>query len=162
MIGRWDTRLWRNAPDRDWAVSANHSVWPPLNAPVEFKPPAWRYPDDYVGLKPGYIKQASLGWYMSHCGGTQRAIAVFLSLRVLAGLAFRRSHIDSAEERQDSHSVDLRCRRCPVFDPSSATIRYTRPFGTLRYVRRNGLSSMIFPEDLISFVMHRGHQYRIH
>lgn len=65
-IGQWDTRLWRNAPDRDWAVSANHSVWPPLNAPVEFKPPAWRYPDDYVGLKPGYIKQAPLGWYTSH------------------------------------------------------------------------------------------------
>jgi alpha-mannosidase len=39
-IGQWDTRLWRNAPDRDWAVSANHSVWPPLNASVEFKPPS--------------------------------------------------------------------------------------------------------------------------
>jgi alpha-mannosidase len=65
-IGQWDTRIWANAPDRDWAVSANHAVWPPVNSPSEFKPPAWRYPDDYVGLKPGYIKQAPLGWYASH------------------------------------------------------------------------------------------------
>lgn len=65
-IGQWDTRIWAKIPDRDWAVSANHAVWPPLNSPSEFKPPAWRYPDDYVGLKPGYIKQAALGWYASH------------------------------------------------------------------------------------------------
>ena len=65
-IGQWDTRIWKNASDRDWAVSANHSVWPPLNSTSEPKPPAWRYPDDYDGLKPGYIKQAALGWYASH------------------------------------------------------------------------------------------------
>jgi alpha-mannosidase len=65
-IGQWDTRIWTNTPERDWAVSANHTVWPPLHAPNESKPPAWRYPDDYVGLKSGYIKQAPLGWYASH------------------------------------------------------------------------------------------------
>jgi alpha-mannosidase len=65
-IGQWDTRIWTNGPDRDWAVSANHPVWPPLHSPSESRPPASRYPDDYVGLKPGYIKQASLGWYASH------------------------------------------------------------------------------------------------
>jgi alpha-mannosidase len=65
-IGQWDTRLWKDAPDRDWAVSANHAVWPPLSSSKNPKAPAWRYPDDYVGLKPGYIKQASLGWYASH------------------------------------------------------------------------------------------------
>ena len=65
-IGQWDTRIWKNIPDRDWAVSANHAVWPLLLSPSESRPPAWRYPDDYVGLKPGYIKQASLGWYASH------------------------------------------------------------------------------------------------
>jgi alpha-mannosidase len=62
-IGQWDTRIWTNTPDRDWAVSANHTVSP---SPSESRPPAWRYPDDYVGLKPGYIKQAPLGWYASH------------------------------------------------------------------------------------------------
>jgi alpha-mannosidase len=62
-IGQWDTRIWTNTPDRDWAVSANHAVRP---SPNDFKPPAWRYPDDYVGLQPGYIKQAPLGWYASH------------------------------------------------------------------------------------------------
>jgi alpha-mannosidase len=64
-IGQWDTRIWKNAPDRDWAISANHAVWPPLNSPSDSRP-AWRYPDDYIGLKPGYIKQAALGWYASH------------------------------------------------------------------------------------------------
>ncbi|WP_255462272.1 glycoside hydrolase family 38 C-terminal domain-containing protein [Granulicella sp. WH15] len=64
-IGQWDTRIWTNTPDRDWAVSANH-VSSSLRSPNESKPPAWRYPDDYVGLKPGYIKQAALGWYASH------------------------------------------------------------------------------------------------
>jgi alpha-mannosidase len=65
-IGQWDTRIWTNAADRDWAVSANHPAWPPVPLPSEFKPPAWRYPDDYVGLKPGFVKQAPLGWYASH------------------------------------------------------------------------------------------------
>jgi alpha-mannosidase len=65
-VGQWDTRIWKNAPDRDWAVSANPAAWPPLAVPSAYKPPTWRYPDDYVGLKPGYIKQAPLGWYASH------------------------------------------------------------------------------------------------
>src|ERR1700691_5407272 len=29
FIGQWDRRLW-NLPPRDWAVSANHAVWPPV------------------------------------------------------------------------------------------------------------------------------------
>jgi alpha-mannosidase len=65
-IGQWDTRIWKNAEDRDWAVSANHTVWPPPPSTSTYKAPPWRYPDDYVGLKPGYIKQAPLGWYASH------------------------------------------------------------------------------------------------
>jgi alpha-mannosidase len=65
-IGQWDTRTWTNAEDRDWAVSANHPVWPPVAATGAYKAPAWRYPDDYVGLTHGYIKQAALGWYASH------------------------------------------------------------------------------------------------
>jgi alpha-mannosidase len=65
-IGQWDTRIWTNTPDRNWAVSANRPVWPPLHSPSEDRPPAWRYPDDYIGLKPGYVKQAPLGWYVSH------------------------------------------------------------------------------------------------
>jgi alpha-mannosidase len=65
-IGQWDTRLWKNSSDRDWAVSADHPVWPIPRSATESRPPAWRYPDDYIGLKPGYIKQASLGWYASH------------------------------------------------------------------------------------------------
>ncbi len=64
FIGQWDTRVWKNEPVRDWAFSANHQPWPP--------PPDWpkgwspRYPDDYVGLRAGYVKPAELGWYASH------------------------------------------------------------------------------------------------
>ena len=78
FIGQWDTRLWKPEPDvilgqnparrvalrKDWAVSANHATWDladhgsPTYAP--------RYPDDYLGLQPGYIKRDNLAWYVSH------------------------------------------------------------------------------------------------
>jgi alpha-mannosidase len=61
FVGQWDSRLW-NMPSHDWAISANHAVWPRKeNDSVEP-----RYPEDYVGLTPGYIKPADLAWYCSH------------------------------------------------------------------------------------------------
>ena len=63
FIGQWDRRIW-NLPARDWAISANHAVWPPANQAGGRSEP--RYPDDYVGLTPGYIKPAELAWYCSH------------------------------------------------------------------------------------------------
>jgi alpha-mannosidase len=82
FIGQWDTRLWKPAPDtvtvrqfrsgpekqvalrKDWAVSANHATWDLSDRGS----PDWapRYPEDYLGLRPGYIKRADLGWYASH------------------------------------------------------------------------------------------------
>jgi alpha-mannosidase len=67
FIGQWDTRLWKSAQERDWAISANHAAWPPADLQQrEQRPVSPRYPDDYVGLKPGYIKPAELAWYASH------------------------------------------------------------------------------------------------
>jgi alpha-mannosidase len=71
FIGQWDTRIWKNNPytDKDWAVSANHAVWDPDPAKQttqghrDWSP---RYPDDYVGLRPGFIKRADVAWYASH------------------------------------------------------------------------------------------------
>jgi alpha-mannosidase len=84
FVGQWDTRIWKPRPDsvtegggrnsqvpahpvslrKDWAVSANHATWDLKNQGS----PAWspRYPDDYLGLRPGYIKPATLAWYASH------------------------------------------------------------------------------------------------
>ncbi|HTX39452.1 MAG TPA: glycoside hydrolase family 38 C-terminal domain-containing protein [Bryobacteraceae bacterium] len=70
-IGQWDTRIWKNDPltDKDWAVSANHAVWDPDPAKQrsqghrDWSP---RYPEDFVGIEPGYIKRADLAWYCSH------------------------------------------------------------------------------------------------
>jgi alpha-mannosidase len=86
FIGQWDTRLWKAAPDtitiggpgllggniperqvplrKDWAVSANHATWD-LKNPGS---PNWspRYPEDFLGLQPGYIKPATVAWYASH------------------------------------------------------------------------------------------------
>jgi alpha-mannosidase len=84
FIGQWDTRLWKPRPDsvtegggpnsrepehqvtlrKDWAVSANHATWDLTNTGS----PAWSpdYPGDYLGLRPGYIKPATLAWYASH------------------------------------------------------------------------------------------------
>jgi len=49
---------------KDWAVSANHATWDIADSGS----PDWspRYPEDYLGLRPGYIKPATLAWYASH------------------------------------------------------------------------------------------------
>jgi alpha-mannosidase len=84
FIGQWDTRMWKPRPDsvteggrrdsqipahqvplrKDWATSANHATWDLTSRGT----PDWspRYPDDYLGLRPGYIKPATLAWYASH------------------------------------------------------------------------------------------------
>ncbi|HLY42808.1 MAG TPA: glycoside hydrolase family 38 C-terminal domain-containing protein [Terracidiphilus sp.] len=84
FIGQWDTRIWKPRPDtitvgggrfnqvpphqvalrKDWAVSAHHATWD-LSSPGS---PDWSpsYPGDYLGLRPGYIKQATLAWFASH------------------------------------------------------------------------------------------------
>ena len=66
-IGQWDTRVWKVHDDRNWDISANHAPWPPANLEErERRPPSLRYPVDYVGLQPGYVKTAQLAWYASH------------------------------------------------------------------------------------------------
>jgi alpha-mannosidase len=80
FVGQWDIRQWKPEPDsvtagfrgqvrqiplrHEWAVSANHAVWELENRGS----PNWspRYPDDYLGLKPGFIKRAEIAWYCSH------------------------------------------------------------------------------------------------
>jgi alpha-mannosidase len=84
FIGQWDTRIWKPRPDtvtvgggrydpgpahqvplrKDWAVSANHATWDLDNTGS----PDWspKYPDDYLGLRAGFIKPATLAWYVSH------------------------------------------------------------------------------------------------
>jgi alpha-mannosidase len=66
FIGQWDTRLWKDQPDQSWAISASHRA---SAAGKERRPPgapAPRYPEDYVGLAPGYVKAGPLAWYCSH------------------------------------------------------------------------------------------------
>ena len=74
FIGQWDTRLWKPRPAtvganqtplrQDWAVSANHATWDLENRGS----PNWspRYPDDFLGMSPGFIKRADVAWYASH------------------------------------------------------------------------------------------------
>ncbi len=83
FIGQWDTRVWKPKPEfvtqgggrsgtpehqvalrKDYAVSATHQAWDLKSAGS----PDWspKYPGDYVGLRPGYIKPATLAWYVSH------------------------------------------------------------------------------------------------
>ncbi|MBV9266280.1 MAG: alpha-mannosidase, partial [Acidobacteriaceae bacterium] len=64
FVGQWDTRVWKHEPVRDWAISAHHAVWPP----PKHWPQAWepRYPKDYAGLRPGFIKPAIPAWFASH------------------------------------------------------------------------------------------------
>jgi alpha-mannosidase len=67
FIGQWDTRIFRNQDDRNWAISAHHAPWPPTDEQQrEQRVSSPRYPEDYVGLQRGYVKPASLAWYASH------------------------------------------------------------------------------------------------
>jgi alpha-mannosidase len=67
FIGQWDTRLWKKQSEPDWAISANHAAWPPADEQQrEQRPLSPRYPEDYLGLQPGYVKTAQLAWFASH------------------------------------------------------------------------------------------------
>lgn len=67
FVGQWDTRVWKIQDQRDWAISANHAIWPPQDLTErEQRPNTPRYPEDYVGLQPGYVKTADIAWYASH------------------------------------------------------------------------------------------------
>ena len=77
FIGQWDTRLWKPRPKeitgrggtttplrQDWAVSANHATWDLSDRGS----PDWspRYPEDFLGMSPAFIKRADVAWYASH------------------------------------------------------------------------------------------------
>ena len=68
FVGQWDTRLWNSTtPPVDWASSAHRQAWPPSNLrEAERSEPSPRYPEDYVGLREGFIKPADVAWYSSH------------------------------------------------------------------------------------------------
>jgi alpha-mannosidase len=67
FIGQWDTRLWNHPlDDRDWAISANHAVWPPADMRARENYTSPTYPTDYKGLADGFVKPASVAWYASH------------------------------------------------------------------------------------------------
>ena len=67
FVGQWDTRLWKKEDDRDWSISAKPGPYPPDNVKErEAWPKTPSNPGDYVGLREGYIKPASLAWYASH------------------------------------------------------------------------------------------------
>jgi alpha-mannosidase len=63
FIGQWDTRQFRQTGQpRSWAVSAN----PPQGPVPQSRARAPRYPDDFIGIKPGFIKTAEVAWFASH------------------------------------------------------------------------------------------------
>ena len=68
FIGQWDTRVWKSpVTPAHWAVSANHAVWD-LASGVQNQRRGYqpRYPEDYLELKPGFLKTAEIAWYCSH------------------------------------------------------------------------------------------------
>jgi alpha-mannosidase len=66
-IGQWDTRLWKKQDHRDWSISSTPGPFPPPDFKSrEAWPTTPSYPADYVGLRDGFIKSASIAWYASH------------------------------------------------------------------------------------------------
>jgi len=67
FIGQWDTREWKDTGAPDWSISAHKAPWPPADmAKREAWPRTPKYPNDYVGLRQGYVKPANVAWYASH------------------------------------------------------------------------------------------------
>ncbi|GAC1419893.1 MAG: glycoside hydrolase family 38 C-terminal domain-containing protein [Acidobacteriaceae bacterium] len=67
FIGQWDTRAWKDGPVREWTISAHNPPWPPADMQEkERRAPSPRYPDDYLGLREGFVKPADVAWYSSH------------------------------------------------------------------------------------------------
>jgi len=65
-LGQWDTREWKNVPNFNWSLSAT-AKWPPADlAERERRAPSVKYPDDYIGLREGFVKPAEVAWYASH------------------------------------------------------------------------------------------------
>lgn len=67
FIGQWDTRIWKPVPQnirQDWAVSANHEPWDITNSGSKDWSP--RFPEDFVGMRAGFVKRADVAWYASH------------------------------------------------------------------------------------------------
>jgi alpha-mannosidase len=63
FIGQWDTRMFKESePPRSWAVAAN----PPEGPVPQSRVRAPRYPEDFTGIKPGFIKRADVAWFASH------------------------------------------------------------------------------------------------
>ncbi|HEY4359190.1 MAG TPA: glycoside hydrolase family 38 C-terminal domain-containing protein [Acidobacteriaceae bacterium] len=66
FLGQWDTREWKNVPNFDWNISAT-AKWPPADfAEREKRAPSVKYPEDYLGLREGFVKPAEVAWYASH------------------------------------------------------------------------------------------------
>jgi alpha-mannosidase len=68
FIGQWDTRLWAApAKERNWAISAHDPVWPAADVmDREARYPSVKFPEEYEGLREGYVKPANVAWYASH------------------------------------------------------------------------------------------------
>ena len=67
FVGQWDTRIWKPVPAnirQDWAVSANHEPWDLTKSGSQDWSP--KFPEDYVGMRAGFIKRADVAWYASH------------------------------------------------------------------------------------------------
>ena len=126
FIGQWDTRIWNIPAERDWAISANHAVWPPADEKErEQRPIAPRYPEDYVGLKAGYVKTASLAWYASHhhtAAGLNQPYEYSYLFAYPIEVDWRREVDYASVERQDSHSCYFDSRGESVDRTSPATV----------------------------------------
>jgi alpha-mannosidase len=80
FVGQWDAAVWKPRPEsvtvtdangthqvplrKSWAISATQAKWNVADRGSPYWVP--QFPDDYIGLVPGYIKRANLAWYASH------------------------------------------------------------------------------------------------
>ena len=68
FIGQWDTRIFKNQDDRNWAISAHHATVATRRRGTTRASAHRRlvFPRTTSVFKAGFVKPASLAWYASH------------------------------------------------------------------------------------------------
>ena len=111
FIGQWDTRLWKNQTERDWAISANHAVWPPADLRRARTASCLSTLSRRLCRAPAGICETSEPCMVrippAHCRWTQPALSVLLSLRVCSRRIRESENSQAPEQRQNSYPCDF-------------------------------------------------------
>jgi hypothetical protein len=91
----------------------------------EKRPPAPRYPEDYLDLEPGFIKPAGLAWYASH-HHTADGLNQPYQYPYLFAYSIPSTDSHSAGQQPDPNSRYLGCKGEPTAEARTIALRHVQ------------------------------------